>query len=101
MILVLSSSVSGVLVVTLFFNKSIQKQLEKKDKELPKQTSKNLDNKKNHSNRKKKSKFKRKIISQDQIEKSLHRQSSRLPNQPRKVYKTFNTQSKILKKVEF
>ena len=33
--------------------------------------------------------------------KSPHRQSSRLQNQPRKDYKTFIPQSKILKKVEF
>ena len=42
-----------------------------------------------------------KIISQDQIDKSEHRRSSRLRNQPRKDYKTFIPQSKILKKVEF
>ena len=35
------------------------------------------------------------------IEKSEHRESSRLRNQPRKNYKTFIPQSKILKKVEF
>ena len=42
-----------------------------------------------------------KIIPQEQIDKSEHRESSRLRNQPRKNYKTFITQSKILKKVEF
>ena len=42
-----------------------------------------------------------KILPQEQIEKSEHRESSRLRNQPRKNYKTFIPQSKILKKVEF
>ena len=42
-----------------------------------------------------------KIIPQEQIDKSEHRESSRLRNQPRKNYKTFILQSKILKKVEF
>ena len=41
------------------------------------------------------------IIPQEQIDKSEHRESSRLRNQPRKNYKTFIPQSKILKKVEF
>ena len=41
-----------------------------------------------------------KIIPQEQIDKSEHRESSRLRNQPRKNYKTFIPQSKILKKVE-
>ena len=40
-----------------------------------------------------------KIIPQEQVEKSEHRESSRLRNQPRKNYKTFIPQSKILKKV--
>ena len=38
---------------------------------------------------------------QDQKEKSPHRQSSRLRNQPRKDYNLFIPQSQILKKVEF
>ena len=42
-----------------------------------------------------------KILPQEQIEKSDNRVSSRLRNQPRKNYKTFIPQSKILKKVEF
>ena len=42
-----------------------------------------------------------KVIPQEQIDKSEHRESSRLRNQPRKNYKTFIPQSKILKKVEF
>ena len=42
-----------------------------------------------------------KIIPQEQSEKSENRESSRLRNQPRKNYKRFIPQSKILKKVEF
>ena len=42
-----------------------------------------------------------KIIPQEQVEKSEHRESPRLRNQPRKNYKTFIPQSKIIKKVEF
>ena len=42
-----------------------------------------------------------KILPQNQKEKSEHRESSRLRIQPRKNYKTFIPQSKILKKVEF
>ena len=42
-----------------------------------------------------------KILPQEQVEKSEHRESSRLRNQPRKNYKTFIPQSKILKKIEF
>ena len=42
-----------------------------------------------------------KILPQEQLEKSEHRESSQLRNQPRKNYKTFIPQSKILKKVEF
>ena len=42
-----------------------------------------------------------KISPQEQIEKSEHRELSRLGKQPRKNYKTFIPQSKILKKVEF
>ena len=42
-----------------------------------------------------------KILPQEQVEKSKHRESSRLRNQPRKNYKTITPQSKILKKVEF
>ena len=41
-----------------------------------------------------------KILPQEQIAKSEHRKLSRLRNQPRKIYKTFIPQSKILKKVE-
>ena len=42
-----------------------------------------------------------KILPQEQVEKSKHRELSRLRNQPRKNYKTFVPQSNILKKVEF
>ena len=42
-----------------------------------------------------------KVIPQEQFDKSEHRESSRLRNQPRKNYKTFIPRSKILKKVEF
>ena len=38
-----------------------------------------------------------KILPQDQKEKSTHRESSGLRNQPRKDYKSFMPQSKILK----
>ena len=41
------------------------------------------------------------IIPQEQINKSEHREFSRLRNQPCKNYKLFIPQSKILKKVEF
>ena len=36
-----------------------------------------------------------KILPQEQIEKSEHRELSQLRNQPRKNYKTFNPLSKI------
>ena len=42
-----------------------------------------------------------KILPQKQVEKLEHRELSRLRNQPRKNYKTFIPQSKILKKIEF
>ena len=41
------------------------------------------------------------MLPQDQQQKSEHRESSHLRSQPRKNYKTFIPQSKILKKVEF
>ena len=46
-------------------------------------------------------KKKRKILPQEQVEISEHRESSPLRNQPQKNYKTFIPQSKILKKLEF
>ena len=78
----------------------IQKQLDKKDKELPKQMSKNVDNKKIPQSERKSRKLKEKLYHTIK-KKSPHRQSSRLRNQPRKDYKTFILQSKIIKKVEF
>ena len=42
-----------------------------------------------------------KILPQEQIEKSKHRELSRLRNQPRKNFKTFIPQSTIFEKVEF
>ena len=38
-----------------------------------------------------------KIIPQEQVQKSEHRESSRLRNQPRKNYKTFIPQTKKIK----
>ena len=67
----------------------IQKQLGKKEKELSKQNSKNVDNKKKHETERKNGKLEVKNLPQDQKTKSPHRQSSRLRNQPRKDYKTF------------
>ena len=43
----------------------------------------------------------KKNLPQEQVEKSEHREVSRLRNQPRKNYKTFIAQFKIFKKVEF
>ena len=79
----------------------IQKQLDKKDKELPKQISKNVNNKKIPHTERKYQKLEEKIIPQDEKGKSPHRQSSRLRNQTRKDYKTFIPLSKKFKKVEF
>ena len=42
-----------------------------------------------------------KFLPQKQVEKSEHKELSRLRNQPRKNYKTFIPQSKILKKLNF
>ena len=39
------------------------------------------------------------IISQEQIDKSEHRESSRLRNQPRKNYKLFIPQSTLKRKI--
>ena len=41
------------------------------------------------------------ILSKNQNKKSERRESSRLRSQPRKNYKTFIPQPKLLKKVEF
>ena len=77
----------------------IQKTLDKNESELPKQTSKNVDNKEIIQTGRKNRKLDEKIIPQDQKEKSLHRQLSRLRNHPRSNYKTFIPQSKILRKI--
>ena len=55
---------------------------------------------KKYLKKKKNRKMIEKILPQEQVEKSEHRELSRLRNQPRKNYKTFIPQSKILKKVE-
>ena len=75
--------------------------MKKRKKNFPNKHQKNVDNKKIPQTERKNQKLEEKILPQDQKEKSLHRQSSRLQNQPRKDYKTFIPQSKILKKVEF
>ena len=76
--------------------------LEKQNKKptTTKKNTKKLDQK-THQKERKNRKMIEKIILQEQVEKSEHRESSRLRNQPRKNYKTFIPQSKILKKVEF
>ena len=65
-----------------------------------KNNTKNLDQNTTQKERKNR-KMTEQIIPQEQIDKSDHRESSRLRNQPRKNYKLFIPQSKILKKVEF
>ena len=42
-----------------------------------------------------------KFLPQEQVEKSEHKESSRLRNQPRRNYKTFIPQSKIPRKLNF
>ena len=76
--------------------------LEKQNKNptTTKNSTKKLDQKTPQKERKNK-KMIEKIIPQEQVEKSEHRESSRLRNQPRKIYKTFIPQSKILEKVNF
>ena len=61
---------------------------------------KNLDHKESQKQRKNR-KMTEQIIPQEEIDKSEHRKTTRLRNQPRKNYKMFIPQSKILKKVEF
>ena len=65
-----------------------------------KNNTKNLDQKTSQKERKNR-KMTEQIIPQEQIDKSEHRKSTRLRNQPHKNYKIFIPQSKILKKVEF
>ena len=74
--------------------KPIQNPLDKNEKELPKQTQKNLDNKKIPKTEKKIDNYKQNSTTRSK-KKSPHRQSSRLRNQPRKDYKTFIPQSKL------
>ena len=76
--------------------------LEKQNKKptTTKNNTKKLDQK-THQKERKNRKMIEKIIPEEQVEKSEHRESSRLRNQPRKNYKTFFPQSKILKYLEF
>ena len=79
-------------------NKNQQTHIQKQDKIHKEAKTLNSDNLgKERKNRK----MIEKILPQEQKEKSTHRESSRLRNQPRKNYKTLIPQSKILKKVEF
>ena len=71
-----------------------------KNKTTTKNNTKKLDQNIPQKERKNR-KLTKKIIPQEQIDKSEHIESSRLRNQSRKNYKTFIPQSKILKKVEF
>ena len=79
-------------------NKNQHTQIQKQDK-IHKDA--NTLNSNNLGNERKNRKMIEKILPQEQKEKSTHRESSRLRNQPRKDYKTFIPQSKILKKIEF
>ena len=67
---------------------------------ITKNITKKLDQNTSQKERKNKKRIET-VISQEKFDKSEHRESSRLRNQPRKNYKTFIPQSKILKKVEF
>ena len=79
-------------------NKNKHTQIQKQDR-IHKDT--NTLNSDNLGKERKNRKMIEKILPQEQKGKSTHRESSRLRNQPRKNYKTFIPQSKILKKVEF
>ena len=83
---------------TFIMKNKIQNQLQLKTIQK-RQTQKYL--KKKEKIGRKRKKMIEKILPKEQVEKSEHRESSRLRNQPRKNYKTFIPQSKILKKVEF
>ena len=65
-----------------------------------KNNTKNLDQNKSQKERRNRKRTEQ-IIPQEQIDKSEHRESSRLRNQPRKNYKIFIPQSKKLKKLKF
>ena len=73
---------------------------QQKQKELNYQTPPKLDNKTPQTEIKNR-KLREKFYQKNKQKKSEHRQSSPFRNQPRKDYKTFIPQSKILKKVEF
>ena len=64
-------------------------------------TKNNTQNHKESPKQRKNRKMTEQIIPQEEIDKSEHRKTTRLRNQPRKNYKMFIPQSKILKKVEF
>ena len=64
-------------------------------------TKNNTQNHKESPKQRKNRKMTEQIIPQEQIDKSENRKTTRLRNQPRKNYKIFIPQSKILKKVEF
>ena len=67
----------------------------------PTTTKNNTQNHKESPKQRKNRKMTEQIIPQEQIDKSENRKTTRLRNQPRKNYKIFIPQSKILKKVEF
>ena len=67
----------------------------------PTATKNNTQNHKESPKQRKNRKMTEQIIPQEEIDKSEHRKTTRLRNQPRKNYKMFIPQSKILKKVEF
>ena len=67
----------------------------------PTATKNNTPNHKESPKQRKNRKMTEQIIPQEQIDKSENRKTTRLRNQPRKNYKIFIPQSKILKKVEF
>ena len=67
----------------------------------PTATKNNTQNHKESPKQRKNRKMTEQIIPQEQIDKSENRKTTRLRNQPRKNYKIFIPQSKILKKVEF
>ena len=67
----------------------------------PLATKINTQNHKESPKQRKNRKMTEQIIPQEQIDKSENRKTTRLRNQPRKNYKIFIPQSKILKKVEF
>ena len=79
------------------------KKTEQNDNPTENQNTKPTATKNNTQNHKEspKQRMTEQIIPQEQIDKSESRKTTRLRNQPRKNYKIFIPQSKILKKVEF